>query len=113
MYLGAAVGFSSQSAGGREKAAGSWSYSPTPKRWGLFLLSEPSSPEEGAVCPRFFAMELESKDSGWALEVKLALQGCRAVTVAAAVAPSLVLLEASRALVNRQGWEGLFLGASQ
>lgn len=58
-------------------------------------------------------MEHESKDSGWALEVKLALQGCRAVTVAVAVAPSLVLLEASRALVNRQGWEELFLGASQ
>lgn len=58
-------------------------------------------------------MEHESEDSGWALEVKLALQGRRAITVAVAVAPSLVLLEASRALVNRQGWEGLFLGASQ
>lgn len=71
-------------------------------------MSQPSSPEEEAVCPGVFGMEYELKDPGWALEVKLALLGCYSCLCCH---PSLVLLEAFRAVVNRQGWEGLCLGA--
>lgn len=66
IYLRAAVGLWSQSTGRVEESSEPWAYPSTPKRWGPFLMLQPSPPEGGAVCLGSLGWGYDHKDPGWA-----------------------------------------------